>query len=64
MPTSVTFNSGETEKTFTFRATSDSVDDDGESVKLTFGTLPMGVSEGSTAEASISIDDDDETVQR
>ena len=40
VPTSVTFNSGDTEKTFDFTATQDTVDDDGESVKLTFGTLP------------------------
>ena len=31
VPTSVTFNSGDTEKTFSFAAASDSVDDDGES---------------------------------
>ena len=38
VPASVTFNSGDTEKSFTFTATADTVDDDGESVKLTFGT--------------------------
>ena len=36
-----------------------SVDDDGESVKLTFGNLPTGVSEGTTNETIISITDDD-----
>ena len=36
------------------------VDDDGESVKLTFGTnLPTGVTEGTTKETVISITDDD-----
>ena len=59
VPASVTFNSGETSKTFTFAATVDTVDDDGESVKLTFGTLPASVSAGSTDETTISIDDDD-----
>ena len=59
VPTSVTFNSGDTEKTFTFTATADSVDDDGESVKLTFGTLPTGVTEGTTNETVVSITDDD-----
>ncbi len=59
VPASVTFNSGDTEKTFTFSATSDTVDDDGESVKLTFGTLPTGVTEGTTKEATVSITDDD-----
>ena len=41
--TSVTFNSGDTEKSITFAATDDSVDDDDESVLLGFGTLPTGV---------------------
>ena len=38
VPSSVTFDSGEISKTLTFSATQDDVDDDGESVKLTFGT--------------------------
>ena len=63
VPASVTFNSGDTEKSFTFSATDDSVDDDGESVKLTFGTLPTGVSEGTTKQTIVSINDDDATVQ-
>ena len=48
VPASVTFNAGDTEKSFTFTATADTVDDDGESVKLTFDTdnLPTGVTEG------------------
>ena len=53
------FNSGDTEKTFTFGATADSADDDDESVKVTFGTLPDGVTEGSTKETVVSITDDD-----
>ena len=59
VPASVVFNSGETSKTFTFAATSDTVDDDGESVKLSFGTLPTGVTEGTTNETVVSITDDD-----
>ena len=59
VPASVVFNAGETSKTFTFAASADSVDDDGESVKLSFGTLPTGVTEGSTKETVISITDDD-----
>ena len=59
VPTSVTFESGDTEKTFDFAATQDMVDDDGESVKLTFGTLPTGVTEGTTKETVVSITDDD-----
>ena len=57
--TSVTFNSGDTEKSITFAATDDSVDDDGESVLLGFGTLPTGVSAGSPAMATVNITDDD-----
>ena len=59
VPTNVTFNSGDTEKTFSFAAASDGVDDDGESVKLTFGTLPTGVTAGTTNESVVSITDDD-----
>ena len=59
VPTSVTFNSGDTEKTFSFSAASDNVDDDGESVKLTFGSLPTGVSEDTTKQTVVSITDDD-----
>ena len=60
VPASITFNAGDTEVDINFTATSDSVDDDGESVKLTFGnTLPTGVSAGSTDEAVVTITDDD-----
>ena len=65
VPTSVTFDSGDTEKSFTFTATQDSVDDDGESVKLSFdSSLPDGVSAGTTDETTVSITDDDETVMQ
>lgn len=46
VPEGVTFASGETEKTFTLSATHDAIDDDGQSVKLTFGTKPAGVTPG------------------
>ena len=59
VPTSVTFAATETSKTFTFTATDDAVDDDDEEVKLTFGTLPARVSEGTTKETTVSITDDD-----
>ena len=59
VPASITFNGGETEKTISFSAASDSDNDDGESVKLGFGNLPAGVTEGSTDEATVSITDDD-----
>ena len=60
VPANVVFNASDTEKSFTFTATADDANDDGESVKLTFGsTLPTGVSAGSTDEATVSITDDD-----
>ena len=60
VPSSVVFNSGDTEKTFGFSATQDTVDDDGESVKLGFGSsLPVGVTAGTPSEATVSITDDD-----
>ena len=47
VPGNVVFNSGDTEKTVSFSATQDTVDDDGESVKLGFGSsLPTGVTAG------------------
>ena len=60
VPANVVFNSGDTEKTFTLTATQDTEDDDGESVKLGFGTLPPDVTAGTPAEATVSIDDDDD----
>ena len=60
VPASVTFDSGETEQTFTFTATADTVDDDLEKVTLSFGTLPTGVTAGTTAETTVSITDDDD----
>ena len=62
VPDNVVFDSGDTEKTFTFTATDDTEDDDGESVKLTFGTLPtdpVAVTAVSPDETVISITDDD-----
>ncbi len=59
VPASVTFASWETEKTFTLTAAQDTVDDDGESVSLAFGSLPTGVNEGDTDETDVFINDDD-----
>ena len=59
VPTDVTFQSGDTEKSFTFTAVQDDIDDDDESVELTFGTLPARVSAGSAATTTVSITDDD-----
>ena len=62
MPASVTFNAGDTEKSIhPSKQSSDTVDDDGESVKLTFGsTLPTGRHRGNDhTQALVSINDDD-----
>ena len=61
IPSSVTFRSGEQQKSFTVTAVNDAVDDDGESVRMSFGTLPDSrVSSGSPATATVTIADDDE----
>ena len=61
VPTSVTFNSGQMSMSFTFAATQDTVDDDDESVRLSFGPMPDArVSPGTTDAATVSIADDDD----
>ena len=60
VPASVTFQSGDREESFTFTAIQDTDDDDGESVKLGFGTLPARVTAGATNEATVSITDNDD----
>lgn len=59
VPANTTFNSGDTSKTFTFSALHGTVDDDDESVKLTFGTRPDRLNEATTKETVINITDDD-----
>ena len=60
VPSSVTFDAGETSKSFTFSATQDTDNDDGESVRLGFGSLPdAGVSAGTPAGTTVNITDDD-----
>ena len=55
VPARLTFQSGDTEKSFTFTAILDTDDDDAESVKLGFGALPTGVTAGTTNEATVLI---------
>ena len=50
IPSEVTFDSDSTEATFTVSALADSVDDDDESVRLTFGTMPAQVTPGTVAQ--------------
>ena len=60
VPSSVTFDAGETSQSFIFSATQDTDNDDGESVRLGFGSLPdAGVSAGTPAATTVNITDDD-----
>ena len=60
LPTTVTFDSGKTSKSFTFTPVDDDIDDDGERVKFELGAvLPRLVSSGATAAATVSITDND-----
>ena len=62
VPSNVTFASGETSRTFSFMATQDTENDDGEGVRLSIGpNLPPGVSAGSTNATALTIFDDDGT---
>ena len=57
VPASVTFSATETSRRLPSRQPADADDDDGESVKLAFGTLPAGVSAGTVDETTVSITD-------
>ena len=59
-PRDITFIAGETRKHLTFNAAQDDVDDDDESVKLTFRNLPHRVTAGNTDQAVVNITDDDD----
>ena len=59
VPPSVTFQAGQTRLTFTVMATDDSVDDDGESVRIGFGTLPDGFVAGARPTATVALADND-----
>ena len=62
VPDTLTFGATDTEKTVTFAATDDTVDDDAEKVDLSFGTLPGGITatSGAASEATVSITDNDD----
>ena len=59
VPPNVTFQAGQTRRTFTVTATDDSVDDDGESVRIGFGTLPDGFVAGARPTATVALADND-----
>ena len=63
VPTSLTFGSGETSKSFTVTAVDDTVDDDGEMVELGFGALPEGFVDGTHATARVTLMNDDQQDQ-
>ena len=62
VPGSLTFESGDTSKSFTVSAADDSDNDDGESVLLGFGTPPSGVTAGSLDEAVVKLTDNDSAI--
>ncbi len=56
VPQNATFNPGETTQTISFVAAHDTIDDDRESVKLSFGSmLPPGVTEGPINKTVVSL---------
>ena len=57
VPESLEFASGETSKSFTFVAETDSVDESDEVVVIGFGALPEGLEAGSDDEATVTIRD-------
>ena len=62
VPETVTFGATSTAQTFTVTAIQDTDADPGESVALSFGTLPPGVTTGTVSEATVTIVDDDAPV--
>ena len=59
VPTSLTFSPTRASWTFVVEATDDTVDDDGESVALSFGALPTGLMAGPASSATVILADDD-----
>ena len=59
VPEGLTFNAGDTSKTFTFVAVDDFVEEDGEMVELGFDTLPSGFAPGSPSTARVTMMNDD-----
>ena len=57
---SLTFESGQTRSTFTVTALDDSADDDDESITISFGELPSGVTAAIPAPATVNLGDNDD----
>ena len=64
VPSSVTFGTSNTSRSFTVMATDDDENDPGERVHLSFGTLPTGVGTGQPSTASVNIVDNDTDTAR
>ena len=62
VPSSLTFDPGDTSKSFTVTAIDDTVEDDGEMVELGFGALPEGFVDGAHATARVTLMNDDQQV--
>ena len=60
IPGSITFLPGQTEYSFRVRAVNDDIDDDGEYLTLTFGTLPELVYAGDQATVRVNLVDNDD----
>ena len=61
VPVNVVFGASDTSRTFTVAADDDAADDDGDSVRLGFGTLPSGIGAAGNTTATVSITDNDAT---
>ena len=57
VPENVTFEAGDTSKTFDVSATEDNLAEAGEKVKLSFGALPTDATAGTPGETTVSIHD-------
>ena len=55
----LSFGATDTSSTLTVTAADDDADDDGETIALTFGDLPNGVSAGAVSSVTVSLIDDD-----
>lgn len=58
----LTFNSGDTSRSFTIQANQDT-DCDNQTVEITFGSLPSGVAAESPSTATLTIDDDEDPTE-
>ena len=60
LPNSITVSAGNSSASFSLSIVDDALDDDGETLLVSFGSLPRGIFEGTPATATIGIQDNDE----